>query len=138
MRLDYSDEDWRDLFAAYRLEVVRAGFGDWDRLASADLPDHSIRAAFRSYARDFVYLLKTRGHEYRATLIKRLGERIQDTEGRPITDVRIVSADGEGRHLLELPIGPDESRAFADLNHDLFGDDLDDDLDKGFTGEDDL
>ncbi|MNV27457.1 hypothetical protein D3C71_1186080 [compost metagenome] len=134
--MDYTDEEWRDLFASYRLEVVRAGFGDWDRLACAEPTEQSPRAAFRRYARDFVYLLKARGQENRANLISRLGELVRDREGRPVSDVRIVSADGESRHFLELPIGADEARAFAALNKELFGGAPDDDPDAALTRED--
>lgn len=120
--MDYSEDEWRELFAVYRLEVVRAGFGDWDRRACADREDQTAQIAFRRYTRDFVLLLKTLDPDYRKSLIEDLGERVQDVHGRPVSDVRVVLGDGESQSLRELPISGGHAQAFAAFGLELFGD----------------
>lgn len=138
-----TDDDWRELFETYRIEVIRAGFGAWDEAAFAnddpdeepaawddfrkpvfidlgdDRPGH-ISERFERYAKRFVKMLSCLEAETVDRLIRDLGELIRTRNGEPVATVVIQNADGEAVTLGTRYQHEGLVAAFQALNETLF------------------
>ena len=138
-----TDDDWRDLFETYRIEVIRAGFGAWDEAAFAnDDPDEEpaawddfrkpvfidlgdergghVSEQFERYAKRFVRMLNCLEAQTTDRIVRDLGELVRTRDGEPGAAVLVQTADGEVEALGIRYEHEELVAAFEALNETLF------------------
>lgn len=138
-----TDDDWRELFETYRLEVIRAGFGAWDEAAFVnDDPDEAPEAwdafpkpvlldlgdegrghvseQFERYAKRFVKMLSCLEAQSVDRLVRDLGELVRTRDGEPVATVLVQTADGKAEALERHSRHEGLVAAFQALNETLF------------------
>jgi hypothetical protein len=124
--LEFDDDQWREVFEELRIQVIGAGFGDWDRNAICALEEAAPRTAMSSYLDSFARFLKVGSTPYREELQTRLGMVLETGDGMPVTRAILrLEEDGSTRELLSGPSSDDAIAAIFQLSRALFEGGLD-------------
>ncbi len=119
--VEFSDDEWNDLLDTLRIEVIRAGYADWDRSAFAAMETDGRAAAVEDYLTSLIRLLKIGSGPYRTGLRSALSNLVQDADGRPVAEAYLV--DDEGYEQASLLDGRSTDQLLAGLtgvHDDLF------------------
>lgn len=116
-----SDEEWADLLATLRTEVIRSGYADWDRSAFAALETNDQAASFESYLTKLIAVLKIGSGAHRQGIRAGLSELLRDADNRPVVDATLIDDEGYEQDSL-LDGRPTDAllSALADVHTDLF------------------
>lgn len=117
----FTDDEWNGILETLRSEVVRAGYGDWDRHAYAALEADTDRTAVRDYLTWFIGALEVGSSRYRKATCQALADLVVDTDGRPIRAGELIDADGSGRDDRRTDPTDDLLSRLTDLRVYFFG-----------------